>query len=65
MRPAIRATNIRRPHREFVLAPRSWPGIPLIAAGMQYCIAVIVGDDRETLHLLAAEVLPMLRADAW
>jgi alkanesulfonate monooxygenase SsuD/methylene tetrahydromethanopterin reductase-like flavin-dependent oxidoreductase (luciferase family) len=36
---------------------------PLIAAGMQYCIAVVVGDDRETLRLLAEEVLPMLRAE--
>jgi alkanesulfonate monooxygenase SsuD/methylene tetrahydromethanopterin reductase-like flavin-dependent oxidoreductase (luciferase family) len=36
----------------------------LVAAGMQYCIAVIVGDDRETLHLLAEQVIPALRADA-
>lgn len=32
----------------------------LIAAGMQYCIAVIVGDDRETLQLLAEQVRPAL-----
>ena len=34
---------------------------PLLAAGMQYCNAVVVGDDVETLELLAAEVVPALR----
>jgi alkanesulfonate monooxygenase SsuD/methylene tetrahydromethanopterin reductase-like flavin-dependent oxidoreductase (luciferase family) len=34
----------------------------LVAAGMQYCIAVVVGDDRETLHLLAEQVIPALQA---
>lgn len=34
----------------------------LVAAGMQYCIAVVIGDDRETLHLLAEQVIPALQA---
>ena len=35
----------------------------LVAAGMQYCIAVVIGDDRETLQLLAEQVIPALQGD--
>jgi hypothetical protein len=31
---------------------------------MQYCIAALIGDDRETLRLLAEQVIPTLRAEA-
>jgi alkanesulfonate monooxygenase SsuD/methylene tetrahydromethanopterin reductase-like flavin-dependent oxidoreductase (luciferase family) len=36
---------------------------PLLAAGMQYCNAFVVGDDTETLELLSKEVIPALRGN--
>ena len=35
---------------------------PLLAAGMQYCNAYVMGDDVETLELLSETVVPALRA---